>query len=112
MGSGSNIECETQNEYTESDTTDDDYLKQNFFGTDPIMKRRRGCWTRRSIRGGPMCMMKLVELSHHKMRDLKLNQHKMRDKLLHELLKKNKAVEITTVILVVTKKIITDGLQK
>ena len=57
-------------------------------------------------------MMKLVELSHHKMRDLKLNHHKMRDKLLHELLKKNKAVEITTVILVVTKKIITDGPQK
>ena len=49
-----------------------------------------------------MCLVKDVELNHHK----------MSDQLLHELLKREKAVEIRTVILVVMKKIITDELEK
>ena len=52
VGSGSDIESETEEGYTESDKTDEEELGQNVFGTDPIPKRRRGCWTRRVIRGG------------------------------------------------------------
>ena len=52
VGSGSDIESETEEEYTESDTTDEDKLEQNVFGTGPILKRKRGCQTRRGIRGG------------------------------------------------------------
>ena len=37
-----------------------------------------------------MCLMKDVELNHHKMSDLELNHHKMSDQLLYELLKKEK----------------------
>ena len=59
-----------------------------------------------------MCLVKDVEINHPKMSELELNHHKMSDQLLHELLKNGKAVEIRTVILVVMKKIITDGLQK
>ena len=43
MGSGSDIESETEEEYTESDTTDEDELEQNILGTGPISKRRTGC---------------------------------------------------------------------
>ena len=50
--SGSDIESETEEEYTESDTTDEDKLEQNAFGTGPITKRRRGRRTRGGIRGG------------------------------------------------------------
>ena len=59
-----------------------------------------------------MCLVKEVELTHHKMSDLELNHHKMNDQLLQELLKKEKAVEIRMMMLVVMKKIITNGLQK
>ena len=52
------------------------------------------------------------ELNHHKMNDLELNHHKMRDQLLHELLQKEKSVQIEMMILVVMKKIIIDGLEK
>ena len=52
VGSGSDIESETQEEYTESDTTDEDELEQNVFGNDPIPKRRRGYRTRGGIRVG------------------------------------------------------------
>ena len=41
VGSGSDIEPETEEEYTESDTIDEDKLEQNVFGTDPMLKRRR-----------------------------------------------------------------------
>ena len=113
VGSGSNIGSETEEEYTESNTTDEDELEQNVFGTGPIPKRRRGCQTRGGIRGSiNVCLVKDVELNCHKMSDLKLNHHKVSDQLLHELLKKEKAVELRTVILVVMKKIITDGLRK
>ena len=44
VGSGS--------DYTKSDTTDEDELEQNVFGTGPIPKRRRGCQKRGGIRGG------------------------------------------------------------
>ena len=50
MGSGSDIESETEEEYTESDTTDEDELEQNILGTGPISKPRTGCWTRGGIR--------------------------------------------------------------
>ena len=50
VGSGSDIESETEEEYTESDTTDEDELEQNILGTGPISKRRTGCWTREGIR--------------------------------------------------------------
>ena len=43
VGSGSDIESETEEEYTESDTTDEDELEQNILGTGPISKRRTGC---------------------------------------------------------------------
>ena len=113
VGSGSNIGSETEEEYTESNTTDEDELEQNVFGTGPIPKRRRGCQTRGGIRGSiNVCLVKDVELNCHKMSDLKLNHNKMSDQLLHELLKKEKAVELRMVILVVMKKLITDGLQK
>ena len=49
-----------------------------------------------------MCLVKEVELNHHK----------MSDQLLHKSLKKEKVVEIRMVIKVAMKKIITDGLQK
>ena len=49
VGSGSEIESETEEEHTESDTTDEDKLEQNVFGTGPIPKRRRGCRTRGGI---------------------------------------------------------------
>ena len=52
VSSGSDIESETEEEYTVSDTTDEDELEQNAFGTGPIRKRRRGCRTRGGIRGG------------------------------------------------------------
>ena len=52
VGSGSDIESETQEEYTESDTTDEDELEQNVFGTGPIPKQRRECGTRAGIRVG------------------------------------------------------------
>ena len=49
---GSDIESETEEEYTESDITDEGELEQNVFGTGPIPKRRRGCRTRGDIREG------------------------------------------------------------
>ena len=49
-----------------------------------------------------MCLVKDVELNHHK----------MSDQLLHKLLEEEEVVEIRMVILVVMKKIITNGLQK
>ena len=43
---------------------------------------------------------------------MELNHHKMSDQMLYELLKKEKAVQIRIVILVVMKKIITNGPEK
>ena len=49
-----------------------------------------------------MCLVKDVELNHHK----------MSDQLLYKVLEEEEVVEIRMVILVVMKKIITDGLHK
>ena len=61
VGSGSDIESETEGEYTKSNTTDEDKLEQNVFGTGPIPKQKRGCWTRGGIRGG-------INVSHERHR--------------------------------------------
>ena len=79
MDGGSDIESETEEEYTESDITDEGELEQNVFGTGPIPKRRRGCRTRGDIREGINVSThppQDVELTHHKMSDLELNHHK------------------------------------
>ena len=72
--SGSDIESETEEEYTESDTTDEDKLEQNVLGTAPIPKQRRMSDKRRHQ---GRCLVKDVELNHHKMSDLELNHHKI-----------------------------------
>ena len=112
MGSGLDIESEAEEEYIKSSTTDEDQLEQSVFGTVPIQKQRRGCQRRGGIRGGINVPGERRELNHHKMNDLELNHHKMRDQLLHELLQKEKSVQIEMMILVVMKKIIIDGLEK
>ena len=81
VGSGSDIESETEEKYTKSDTTDEDKLEKNVFGSGPIPKQRRGCQTRGDIRGG----INVSRERHgtqppHKMSNLELNHHKMSNK--------------------------------
>ena len=112
MDGGSDIESETEEEYTESDITDEGELEQNVFGTGPIPKRRRGCRTRGDIREG--INVSGERSGTHPPQDERLGTQppQMNDQLLQELLKKEKAVEIRMMMLVVMKKIITNGLQK
>ena len=62
--------------------------------------------------GARIFLVKGMERNHHKISHLEFNHQMMNDQLLHELLKREKAAEIRTVILVEIKKKITDGLQK
>ena len=48
---GPDVEFQTEEEYTKSDTTNEE-LEQNVFGIDPILKWKRECRTRAGITGG------------------------------------------------------------